>query len=172
MFHLLRKPLTIPSFLLVDMHRIIFFPPRSACCHPPTLRLCLSLIPILCPMLLGEWAHVVPISHVGNSLRLSPSVLSVHPLLSHSEPSCHPQPQFCDGFLSPPLKKLCGSFFMAALKGLLPEENGDEERRAGWFPSATYLRVMCLRKSDPWEFIMRITNPPLSVSCNTSPRGL
>lgn len=170
MFHLLHKPLTIPSF-----QQEWWDPPPSARCHPPTLRLCLSLIPILCPMLLGEWAHVVPISHVGNSLRLSPSVLSIHPLLSHSAllatPSLNSAMPF---FFSPPSspKKLCGSFFMAALKGLLPEENGDEERRAGWFPSATYLRVMCLRKSDPWEFIMRITNPPLSVSCNTSSCGL
>lgn len=60
--------------------------------------------------------------------------------------------------------KLSSSFFMAVLKGLLPEGNGDEERHAGWFPFATYLRVMGLRKSDPREFIMRITNP-LCESC-------
>lgn len=66
--------------------------------------------------------------------------------------------------------ELSSSFFMAALKGLLPEGNRDEERHAGWFPSATYLQVMGLRKSDPREFIMRITNPP--VGCSTSSCGL
>ena len=98
------------------------------------------------PHVIGEWAHVVPILHVWQlSLSVSPFpslILSLAILLMH-------------------FHKLstCSSFFMAVLKGLLPEGNGDEERHAGWFPLATYLRVMGLRKSDPREFIMRITNP-------------
>lgn len=164
MFHLVHKPLTTPSFLPVDVRCSLFFFFLAPRCHPP-----FPISPSLSvshshsvPHVIGEWAHVVPIAHVGNPLRLS-----VCPSFS---PSFIPSPATLPNPLMH-LHKLSSSFFMAVLKGLLPEGNGDEERHAGWFPFATYLRVMGSRKSDPREFIMRITNP-LSVSWNTSACGL
>lgn len=146
MFHLVHKPLTTPSFLLVDVHCFLFFLAR---CHPPFP---ISVSPSLSvshshsvPHVIGEWAHVVPILHVGNSPSVSLSSLY---FLSR-----HPPTSLWCIFTKSRL------IFMAVLKGLLLEENGDEERHAGWFPFATYLQVMGLRKSDPREFIMRITNP-------------
>lgn len=124
-----------------------------AYCHPLSLRLCLSLIPILCPMLL-ENELILFQFHILATLSICLSVLYFYPLL------------FSD--LPPPTSilwwifyKLSSLFFMAVVKGLLAEGNGDEERHTGWFPSTTYLQVMGLRKSDPREFIMRVTNPSL-----------
>lgn len=129
-----------------------------SCPLPPSVSLSLSVSHShSVPHVIGEWAHVAPISHVGDSLLVCLSVHYFHPLLFSLNSLMH-------------FHELSSSFFMAALKGLLPEGNGDEERHAGWFPSATYLQVMGLRKSDPREFIMRITNPP--VGCSTSSCGL
>lgn len=83
MFHLVHKPLTTPSFLLLCIAfslLFLFFFFLNSYLLPPSFplslpfSLCLSLIPILCPMLLGEWAHVVPILHAGSSLCLSVSL--------------------------------------------------------------------------------------------------
>lgn len=58
MFHLVYKPLTTSSFLLVDVLRLsvpaLFMLPLSSFPHPFSLCLCLSLIPMLCSMLLGD----------------------------------------------------------------------------------------------------------------------
>lgn len=153
MFHLVHKPLTTPSFLLVDVRCFLFFFFVFSFSRHPRLPF-ISVSPVFLsvshshsvPHVIGEWAHVVPIWHVW---QLSPSVSPSLLLFSLL--------QFSWCVFANPLH--ASSFFMAVLKGLLPEGNGDEERHAGWFPLATYLRVMGLRKSDPREFIMRKTNP-------------
>lgn len=135
MFHLVHKPLTTTSFLVIDLHCC----PFSSCLLPPSVSPSLSVSRShSVPHVAGEWAHVVPISHFGNS-----HCLSVYSLFLPSL-SCHPPPQFSDDFFF--FYKLSSLFFMAVVKGLLAEGNGDEERHTGWFPSATYLRAMGLEE--------------------------
>lgn len=149
MFHLVHKPLTTPSFLLVDVHCFLF----CSCSLPPSVSVfvCLSF-PLCAPC---YWGMSSCCSNF-TCWQLSPSVSLSFIFTPFYALSC------LNSLMH--FHKLSSSFFMAVLKGLLPEGNGDEERHAGWFPSATYLRVMGLRKSDPREFIMRITNPPLRVA--------
>lgn len=165
MFHLVHKPLTTPSFLLVDVLFFLFFVLATL----PFPSVCLSLSVShsqFVPHVIGEWAHVVPIWHVGNSLCLCLSVfLSVSPSFSLYSLSNHPLFLLCIS------TNFVARFSWLSFKGFYQKGNGDEERHAGWFPFATYLRVMDLRKSDLLEFIMRITNPP-SVSWYTFPSGL
>lgn len=73
MFHLVRKPLTTLSFLLLDVHCFLFFSCLVATLHSPSLSLSLSVsYSHSVPHVIGEWAHVVPILYAGNSLCLSP----------------------------------------------------------------------------------------------------
>lgn len=183
-FHVLLRPLTIPSFLLVDVHGIS--PNPTPACPPagPPYPMPPS-VSLPWPVL-----HRRPVSHVigGNVLMLFQFHMLATPSARFSPfflftpicPSCHPNSLDPHPALTTPLtlkrkkKKqnpkthwtAAACFSWLLLKAFLPVENGDEERRAGWFPSATYLRVMGSRKSDPREFIMRITNPP------RSPRGV
>ena len=130
MSHLVCKPLTTPSFLLIYVLSSSFFYLATLLSVSLPLTLSVSHSHSV-PRLIGEWAHVVPILHVGSSpcLSLRRSFLLFYSL---SRPR-------------PPLLILwciftnSGSFFMAVLKGLLPEGSWDEERRAGSFPFATYL---------------------------------
>lgn len=158
MFHLAHKPLTTPSFFLARcaLLSVFFFLPfsLSLSLHPGTF--CLSLIPVLCSS--SYWGTSSRCSNftccqISLFLHLSVSAcLSISLLSSPQPPSHNPLVHFHELLLFP-----------AALKA---EGNGDEERRAGPFPFATYLRVMGLRKSDPREFVMRITNPTLLECCH------
>lgn len=167
MFHLVHKPLTTPSFLLVDVRCFLLF---SSLLPPSFPHLCLSLVfvclsfPFCAPCYWGMSSRCSNFTCWQLSPSVCRSVLLFHPLLFSLQPPTPPLNSLMH------FHKLSSSFFMAVLKGLLPEGNGDEERHAGWFPFATYLRVMGLRKSDPREFIMRITNPP-SVSLLLVSRG-
>lgn len=137
MFHLVHKPLTTPSFLLLCIafsllflfffFSSFFFLKILTCCHPPFPCLCLSVFvclsfPFCAPCYWGNELmlfqfYMLAARSVCLSLypSFSPSfILSRH----HSNSLMH-------------FHKLSSSFFMAALKGLLPKGNGDEERHAG-----------------------------------------
>lgn len=115
--------------------------------------LSLPLIPILCPMLLANELMLFQF-HMLAALAFCLSVPFIFILLSFSLLPPPPLPFPPTSILSCVFTNSPARFSWLFLKG-----NGDEERHAGWFPSATYLREMGLRKSDPIEFIMRIANP-------------
>lgn len=78
MFHLVHKPLTTPSFLLVDVRCFLvfflFFLFLATLVSPSSPSLpsfCLSLIPTLCPMLLGNELMLFQFDMFGSSRRLS-----------------------------------------------------------------------------------------------------
>lgn len=132
MFHLVHKPLTTPSFLLLCIAFSLLF----LFFFKKFLLVATLLSPISAFQSLSvSHSHSVP--HVIGGMssccsnftcwQLALSVcLSLYPSFSpsfilsrhHSNSLMH-------------FHKLSSSFFMAALKGLLPKGNGDEERHAG-----------------------------------------
>lgn len=124
MFHLVHKPLTTPSFLLVDgLCAFGFFFSVVATLPSPfpslSVCLCLSLIPSLCSILENELMLFQ--FYMLATLSICLSVFLFLFLFS-----LQPPPNALMHF-----HKFSSSFFMAVLKGLLPAGNGDEERHAG-----------------------------------------
>lgn len=123
-------------------------------CHPPFPRFCLSVFVCI------SFSFCVPSfwgmsSCCSSFYMLETLSICLSVSLSFYFLACHPQ-QVPDAFFT---NSTC--FSRLFLKGFFfyQKMDGDEERHAGWFPFATYLQVMGSRKSDPREFIMRITNP-------------
>lgn len=129
-FHVLLKPLTIPSFVPLDVHGTSPAPPRPpplpTLRHPTPPCLCQPLAAALCPMSLkGTDSRCSNFTCWQLSLSLfnpvwpscHPYSLHLHRVFHHHHPS--PTEKKKERKENQPKKQLncCSSFFMAALKG-------------------------------------------------------